>query len=119
MTRPVLDPDVLDRLRALNVEGEPDMVAEVLALFLEDTPPRLAAIRAAAAAANATDLQRAAHGLKGSAGNVGALAMHRLCDELEQLGRLGAGVEDVPALVAHLDAAFALVREAAAREMAP
>ena len=69
---------------------------------------------AAVADGNSCDLQRAAHGLKGSAGNVGALGMQQLCIELEGLARRTDGVGGASELAARLDAEFVQVREAAA-----
>jgi HPt (histidine-containing phosphotransfer) domain-containing protein len=87
---PVLDRDVIDSLRQLNQDGEPDLVAEVFTLFLHDAPQRLAAIEAALKARDAVALQRAAHALKGAAANVGAVRLQRLCRELEEIGRSGS-----------------------------
>lgn len=86
---PVLDPATLDRLRELNEPGEPDIVIELLTLFLADAPARLAAVAAAQRAGDARGLQRGAHGLKGAAANIGALRLQALCHRLEDLGRLG------------------------------
>ncbi len=48
------------------------MLAEVLQLFLEEVPPRMDRLRNACAAGNIEEVHRAAHSLKGSAGNIGA-----------------------------------------------
>jgi HPt (histidine-containing phosphotransfer) domain-containing protein len=65
------------------------MTREVIALFLADTPPRLEAIANALAARDADALALAAHALKGSAANVGAVAMQREAASLEALAREG------------------------------
>ncbi|MGE0040523.1 MAG: Hpt domain-containing protein [Vicinamibacterales bacterium] len=117
MTSDVLDAGTLQMLRALNQEGEPDVLAEVLELFLEDAPARVAAIEAAAAAGDTRGLERAAHGLKGSAGNIGALGLQAICKTLEACGREGdAG--PVPALIADMGAEFGRVRAAALEVLA-
>jgi signal transduction histidine kinase/DNA-binding response OmpR family regulator len=61
------------------------MTREVIALFRQDTPTRLEAVAAALAAHDREALATAAHALKGSAGNVGASALHREAGELEAL----------------------------------
>jgi CheY-like chemotaxis protein/HPt (histidine-containing phosphotransfer) domain-containing protein len=65
------------------------MTREVIALFRQDTPARLEAIGAAVTARDVAALTTAAHALRGSAGNVGATAMHREADALETLAREG------------------------------
>ncbi|HSV78816.1 MAG TPA: response regulator, partial [Ramlibacter sp.] len=65
------------------------MTREVIALFLADAPARLQAIAAAVAARDAEALGAAAHALKGSAGNVGATALHLAAGELEALAKEG------------------------------
>jgi len=73
MTNPdVLDPAVVDSLRQLTPPGEPDVLGEVLRLFLDEVPRRVARLKAAWDDRNAGELQRAAHSLKGSSGNIGA-----------------------------------------------
>ncbi|MCJ0761704.1 response regulator [Variovorax terrae] len=59
------------------------MTREVVTLFMSDAPQRLQAIEAAIAANDVEALSRAAHALKGAAGNVGALAIQAACSRLE------------------------------------
>jgi HPt (histidine-containing phosphotransfer) domain-containing protein len=87
---PPLDPSVIDRLRQLNQPGQPDVLQEVLALFLADGKTRLDAIAAATEAGDGDGLRRAAHTLKGAAGTIGALTLQASCRALEELGRSGA-----------------------------
>ena len=83
----VLDPAVIDTLRQLTPPGEPDVLAEVLRLFLEEAPPRIARLRNAWASGNIEDVHRAAHSLKGSAGNIGARRLYDVCRRLDEQGR--------------------------------
>ena len=95
----VIDLRVIDTLRQLNQPGEPDVVSEVLTLFLSDAPVRLAAIRTAIEAQDPTALQRAAHTLKGAAGTIGATALQQCCKDLEGAGKSGVIPEAATALV--------------------
>jgi HPt (histidine-containing phosphotransfer) domain-containing protein len=110
MTEPVLDPAVVESLRRLNQPGEPDVVHEVLTLFIAEAPTRLAAVAAAVEAADTMALQRAAHALKGSAAAIGATALQRICGDLEEMARRGAlagareGVESMRGAYASLHA---------------
>src|SRR5688572_10392409 len=96
MDVPVLDPAVIESLRRLNQPGEPDVVQEVLTLFIAEAPMRLAAVAGAVEAGDAMALQRAAHAMKGSAAAIGATALQRICADLEEMGRGGslAGARD-------------------------
>ena len=76
---------VLLGLEEAQIEGEPDLVVELIDLYAEDTPRRLAAIRSAWAARDLAALRRAAHGLKGSSASLGARPVELLCEKLERL----------------------------------
>ena len=88
-TEPVIDPAVFESLRSLREPGEADPVAELAALFMKDTPPRLEAIKAAVLASNATALRESAHSLKGTASNLGARRLASLCAKVETLAKAG------------------------------
>ncbi len=105
---PALDPAVVASLRELTPPGEPDVLTEVLQLFLADVPGRVARLRDACAAGSAADLQRAAHSLKGSAGNIGAHDLYAVCRHLDERGRTG-DLAGVSGLVAELETEYARV----------
>jgi HPt (histidine-containing phosphotransfer) domain-containing protein len=83
---PAIDRGVIDRLRQLNEDGQPDVVSEVFGLFFADAPARLDAVAAAVAARDAAGLRRAAHTLKGAAGAIGAANLQAVCRRLEEMG---------------------------------
>ena len=101
----VLDPAVIETLRQLSVPGEPDVLIEVLKLFLDEAPPRIEKLRNAWAAGNIQEVQRMAHSLKGSAGNIGAGGLFEICKQLDTIGRAGV-VLDADSLVKALGAEF-------------
>jgi CheY-like chemotaxis protein len=104
-----VDGNVLAALRDLQGESRPDLLAELLAVYLRDTPPRLAALHEAVARADAEALRRAAHSLKGSSSQIGAVQVARLCADLEHQ----AGTTDLmgaPETLRRLDEAFGRVR---------
>ena len=86
---PVLNPDALAMLRALQSERTPNLLAELIDLFLDDAPHVLAALQAAVAASDTAMVRQLAHRLKGSSANFGATALVAVCEELEMLGRSG------------------------------
>jgi HPt (histidine-containing phosphotransfer) domain-containing protein len=103
-----VDFTVLDKLRVLQDEGE-DVVAELVGLFLDDTPARIAAVRDAVEAKDTGRLDREAHGLKGSSATIGAPQLRVLCESLERLGKSGR-IQGADALVVSLEDEFQRVR---------
>jgi HPt (histidine-containing phosphotransfer) domain-containing protein len=104
-------------LRELQEEDEPDILAELGGLFLEDVPPQLEALREAIERGDASSVERVAHTLKGSSSNMGATRMATLCEELEDVGRSG-DLSRAPVLIESLEAEFGRVREALEAEIA-
>jgi HPt (histidine-containing phosphotransfer) domain-containing protein len=94
----VLDPAVLDTLRQLTVPGEEDVLAQVLTLFLAEVPPRVQRLTEACRAGDAVAMQRAAHSLKGSSGNIGARALYDVCRQIDERGKAGDVAGAVPLL---------------------
>jgi len=89
MTEHALDPVVLEKLRQLTAPGEPDVLAQVLSLFLEEAPRRIERIRVALQTRDASEMHRAAHSMKGSAGNIGAMDLLDICREVDDRARVG------------------------------
>jgi CheY-like chemotaxis protein len=85
----ILDHEILDGVRELRTPGEPDPLAELIDLFLTDTPPRLGKIMDAFKAGNPQELERAAHALKGSSSNLGAKCLAAACADVMSISREG------------------------------
>ena len=81
---PELDPDAIANLRALGDDGDDTFLKEIIGIYLEDTPLRLADIRSAAATGDRALYTRAVHTIKGSSSNVGAHLVRGLAERLEQ-----------------------------------
>ncbi len=85
-----LDITVLNELRAFGGEDDLGFLNEVIEQFLCDAPVRITEIRQAIEAYEFQSLTKAAHALKGSARNVGAISLSSLCWKFEEVGRLSA-----------------------------
>jgi two-component system sensor histidine kinase/response regulator len=73
--------------------GDRALFEDVIAIFLDDCPRRLAAIKAAVDLADASHIEETAHVLKGAAGNLSATRLFDAAQTLERIGakgRLGA-----------------------------
>ena len=88
-TAEILDLETLQGVRDLRTPGEPDPLAELIDLFILDTPPRLSKILDAFKAGDAAELERATHALKGSSSNLGAKCLAAACAEVMAIARAG------------------------------
>ena len=84
----------------------PEIVDQLIELFVESTPPLLDELRDGAERGDGEAVRRAAHKLKGSCQNIGAGFMATLAHDIEQGERRRAGE------LAGLDAVFADTRDA-------
>ena len=98
-----VDPKVLADLRELG--GEEDLLSTLIANYLEEAPQSMAALRTALQQGDAPAFARVAHKLKGSSGTMGARRMHRLCGDLQTLGKSGS-LNAAEPLLAQLDEEF-------------
>jgi HPt (histidine-containing phosphotransfer) domain-containing protein len=112
----ILDREVIESLKSLSESGDPDFFAELVGLFLKDTPERLEAIRQACVEGDAKALEAAAHSLKSSCGNLGAVQLAGLCKDLEVIGR-ERRIEAAPSLVERSEQEYARVRAALEEEI--
>ena len=106
---PAINTEALDRLRDLRVPGQPDPVAEIIDLFLLQTPDLLQALRKACAERDLESVGITAHTLKGSCANLGAEQMAAWCRELESMVRQGTFLS-AGKLPEQLEQEFAAVR---------
>lgn len=103
-----LDRDVVAGLRAIEASGEPGFFAEVVALFATQGRVTLDQLGAAALVRDEAAWRRCLHGLKGTAGSVGA---HRLAERCRGLEEGSAGLPSDPvAAVDGLEAEFTVAR---------
>lgn len=97
---PVLDGVALDRLRRI---GGDDLLRRMVQMYLDGGPDRVRSAREGAAAGSVSAVERAAHSMKSSAGNLGAIRLQHIAEALEAAA--AAGTIDVP-LVERLAAEF-------------
>lgn len=84
-----IDLDVIQELLDLCDEDDVGLIAELVELFLRDAPARVADVIDGCAQGDLARVERGAHALKGSAGNLGAVAVRDLADRLQAAGRAG------------------------------
>jgi HPt (histidine-containing phosphotransfer) domain-containing protein len=108
---PILDPNAIQALRDLSPEGDGEFLRELISIFLADTPKQMANIESALAAHDGALLVRAAHTIKGSAGNFGAGELAQLAGRIEQSGKAG-DFAAVRAILPDFKTHYGLVAEA-------
>ncbi|MEM7758477.1 MAG: response regulator [Cyanobacteria bacterium P01_A01_bin.40] len=87
------------------------LLEEMIDSYLEDTEIRLNAIADAVKIADMTIINEAAHSMKSSSANLGAINLAQLCAELEQLGREQT-MEGTESLLANVKLEFQQVEQA-------
>ncbi len=85
-SEPVLDLSVFEELKRLQKPGRPDIVAGLIALYLETATEIADKVVQSISNKDLEGLANAAHSLKSSSANVGATRLSKLCFELEKIG---------------------------------
>lgn len=104
-----VDISVLTAFEDVQREGEPDLIVELIDLYLADVPQRLSAIKDSILKTDRVSLKLAAHNLKGGSANLGVTAIASLCEELEHAD-LDESFQQADILFNRLEQTFARVR---------
>ncbi len=108
---PPIDRAVIEAITSLTPQGSAEILRSVITLYLDGSPKLLEGVRGAIEGKDPAALNRAAHSLKSSSGNLGAKVLAAICSELERMGRSGT-TEGAAARLAILDKEYGRVREA-------
>ena len=87
-----------------------DEYSLLLETFINDSVVRIKAIADAVAAQDRDAIHRLAHSLKGSAGNMGAVRLARICKSLEEMATSGV-VHDASLLLEDMHNEYQLVSD--------
>lgn len=110
-----VDISVLTSFEEVHVDGEPDLVVELIDLYLADVPQRLDEMRNALTFSDAESVRAVAHGLKGSSSSLGAGKLAMLCEELE-LSVTGPSLQGSNTFLTKVEQEYERVRLAFAAE---
>jgi histidine phosphotransfer protein HptB len=105
----VIDPLAIENLRALSPGDDDAFLREIANMFLEDTPLRIAELNESLQAGDVARFTRAAHSIKGSSANLGAMALRGAAGRLEEQARTN-GLGDVAELIDGVRTEFARAR---------
>lgn len=106
-----VDLGAIQKLRALVSQDEPDLVNELIEIFLRDARASCDELQAAARRRDVRTIEYQAHKLVSGCGNLGARRMARLCRELEEEAKRNTGEEAAPLVehIARIESEFAIV----------
>jgi CheY-like chemotaxis protein/HPt (histidine-containing phosphotransfer) domain-containing protein len=115
MDRYPSDPDLPVDLKRFKdfTGGDKDFEKEIIDLFLKDTLKHIARLETAINGDNASDVEAAAHSIKGAAANMGAEKFRKLAQDLETKGNacalcdIGDGLELLKSAFAEIEHFFA------------
>lgn len=105
-----LDVQRLDHLRILGDRSKVDLVASLVGRFLDEVEDRVGVVRQRLADGDADGLVFAAHSLKGSSAQLGAVRFAALCGRLERAAREGQASVEGPALISEIEQELKRVR---------
>jgi len=101
----LLDAAALQNIRALQQPGNPDILARIIGLYMDDSPALLNVLHDAIKRSDAGEVRQAAHRLKSGSANLGATQLAARCKELEEMGRYDR-LQQAPAMLARVEAEF-------------
>lgn len=78
-----LDMEAVGELLSLCDDGDTSLLVELIDMFLSDGPGRVDAVVEGARTADFETVEKAAHSLKGSSGNLGATELMELANEVQ------------------------------------
>jgi HPt (histidine-containing phosphotransfer) domain-containing protein len=111
----ILDMSVVEELLSLSDDGDPELLLDLIQMFLDDGPAKVQAVTEGLQAGDFDKMERAAHSLKGSSGNLGARRLQNVCEGL-QLASRDKRLDESRGLAGQLRDVFAEA-EAAPREV--
>ncbi|HOE11331.1 MAG TPA: Hpt domain-containing protein [bacterium] len=101
-----IDPAALERIRGI---GGDDLLTKMIALFIQNVEKRLQEALEGKAAGDSEMIGRAAHSIRSSSGNVGAMRLQRVAYEIERLAMEG-NINRAWERFAELEKVFAAVK---------
>jgi HPt (histidine-containing phosphotransfer) domain-containing protein len=111
----VIDMNTVQELLDLCEDGDAGLLVELIEIFLRDGAAHARAVADGAGTTDLEKVERAAHALKGSSGNLGAHLLMAVAEQVQLASRTGQ-VDQVVALAPELTKRFAEA-ELALREL--
>jgi HPt (histidine-containing phosphotransfer) domain-containing protein len=107
--QPIIDSTAIRTLRELCPRDNDAFLRELLGMFMQDTPLRIAEMEESLKSNDATRFKRAAHSIKGSSANIGAVELKEVAGRLES-ECAGAPISSLAPSVAEIRVAYERAR---------
>lgn len=104
-----VDLSVLLGFAEAQCEDEPDLIVELIDLYLNDFAQQLSVMKDGVLNADENSLKRAAHTLKGSSANLGVNGVAALCEKIEKTDS-SESFQESNDLICRMEETFARVR---------
>lgn len=104
-----IEKEIIDKAMDWVADYGEEFLIELIDVYLDDTPVRLAQLRQALDGGDTETVTREAHTLKSSSANVGAMTLSAVARQVELAGRNGQ-LESLSAEVSRLSDVFARVK---------
>ncbi|BCL34071.1 response regulator [Nostoc sp. MS1] len=101
-TASAIDESILQQLRDMMGDDGDRMIAELIELYLEDTPKMIETMQDAIAKADITQLKKTAHALRSPTVSIGAVNLGKLCETLEDIAATQS-IDEVSTVVNELN----------------
>jgi HPt (histidine-containing phosphotransfer) domain-containing protein len=86
-TDQVLDMQMVDELLSLSDDGDPELLLDLITMFLDDGPSKVQAVTEGLTGRDFEKMERAVHSLKGCSGNLGAHLLQNVCEQMQLAAR--------------------------------
>jgi CheY-like chemotaxis protein/HPt (histidine-containing phosphotransfer) domain-containing protein len=112
----VIDPQAIQTIKALQMEGEPNILSSVVKAYLTGVESKISQLRDTVSCPTLMDLQAFAHSLKSSSANVGAVVLSEICKSLEMACRNNT-LDDSDPYIKAIECEFVKVKSALEEEI--
>ena len=112
----VIDKNVFDTLKELQIEGEPDFLERLIRTYLDSSAPLVEKLESASFRNDLEDLRQIAHRMKSSSANVGAVKLADICQNLE-LNCANTPGEETKSIISTIVSEFEKVKQALESEI--
>ena len=113
----VIDPPATENLRSLKPGDHDAFLREIAGICLADAPLRITGLAESLAAGDLSKITRAAHRIKGSSANLGAMALRAVAERLEHHARTD-GITAGALFVTAIESGFARAQTALTKRIA-
>ncbi|CCK78447.1 hybrid sensor histidine kinase/response regulator [Desulfobacula toluolica] len=112
----VIDPNAIQIIKDLQMEGEPSILPRVINTYIESTESKISDLKCNISKVTVKDLQILAHNLKSSSANMGAMRLSEISKELEMSCRNNA-IENAQPCIDEIESEFIKVKSALEMEI--